>query len=181
MIWRLTDAMRATCHRREKAILKKPSVPALALNSFSRAIEIPAMLRNQSLGAWQKSPRLTALLERFRIRVLGDLHGRKVVDFAHERNCGPKTLYELDLLARRARSRNGNGSHLGHRCDCAHTQHIHSHSLTATASRGSHRKNTGRRGEFCNSGIALVPFFQRVADNKAPRQRGSVHRGSEFG
>jgi hypothetical protein len=129
--------MTTTCHRREKAILKKPSVPASALNSFSRAIEIPARLRNRPLGAWQKSARLTALLDRFRIRVLGDLHGRKVVDFAHEKNCGPKTLYELDLLARRARSRNGNGSHIGHRSDYARAQHIHSHSLTATASQAA--------------------------------------------
>ena len=60
-----------------------------------------------------------------------------MVDFAHEKNCGPKTLYELDLLARRARSRNGNGSHIGHRRDCAHAQHIHSHSLTATASQAA--------------------------------------------
>ena len=129
--------MKATCHRPEKAILKKPSLPAVALNSFSTTIEISARLRNKSLGAWQKSARLTALLNRFRIRVLGDLHGRKVVDFAQEKNCGPKTLYELDLLARRARSRNGNGSHIGHRRDCAHVLHIRSHSLIATANQAA--------------------------------------------
>lgn len=42
--------------------------------------------------------------------MLGDLHGRKVVDFAWEKNCGPKTLYELDLLTRRARFQNGKAS-----------------------------------------------------------------------
>jgi hypothetical protein len=31
--------------------------------------------------------------------VLGDLHGRRVGDFAWERNCGAKTLQELDSLA----------------------------------------------------------------------------------
>ena len=129
--------MKAACHRPERAIPKKPDLPALALNSFSSAIEIPARLRNQPLGAWQKSARLTALLDRFSIRVLGDLRGRKVVDFAHEKNCGPKTLYELDLLARRARSRNGNGSHIGHRRDCARAPHIRSHSLTATANQAA--------------------------------------------
>ena len=51
------------------------------------------------------------MLDRFGIRVFGDLHGRKVVDFAWEKNCGPKTLYELDLLARRARFENGKTSH----------------------------------------------------------------------
>src|SRR6266568_3693252 len=79
-------------------------MPALALHSFSKAIEIPARLHNQPLDAWQTSARLTTLLSRFGIRVLGDLHGRKVVDFAWEKNCGVKTLHELDSLARRAES-----------------------------------------------------------------------------
>ena len=93
-------------------------MPALALHSFSKAIEIPASLHNQPLDAWQTSARLTTVLERFGIHVLGDLHGRKVVDFAWEKNCGPKTLYELDLLARRAQFRNGKASGNGHRGDC---------------------------------------------------------------
>src|SRR5215470_11129905 len=98
-------------------------MPALALHSFAKAIQIPAGLRDQPLGAWQTSARLTALLDRFGIRVLGDLHGRKVLDFAWEKNCGPKTLYELDLFARRARFRNGKASCNGHRRGCAHTPH----------------------------------------------------------
>jgi hypothetical protein len=98
-------------------------VPALALHSFSRAIEIPATLRGQPLDARQTSARLSAVLDRFGIRVLGDLHGRKVVDFAWEKNCGPKTLYELDLLARRARFQNGKASCNGHRRGCVHTTH----------------------------------------------------------
>ena len=90
-------------------------MPALALHSFSRAIEIPTSLRDQPLKVWETSARLTAMLDRFGIRVLGDLHGRKVVDFAWEKNCGPKTLYELALLARRAQSRNGKASCNGNR------------------------------------------------------------------
>ena len=34
-------------------------MPALALHSFSKAIEIPASLRNQPLDAWQTSARLS--------------------------------------------------------------------------------------------------------------------------
>ena len=75
-----------------KAIPKDTAVPALAIHSFSKAIQIPARLRNQPLGGWQTSARLTALLDRSGIRVLGDLHGRKVVDFAGEKNCGPKNI-----------------------------------------------------------------------------------------
>src|SRR5262245_8827877 len=109
---------------------------ALTLHSFSKAIEIPAGLHNQPLDAWQTSARLSTLLSRFGIRVLGDLHGRKVVDFAWEKNCGPKTLYELDLLARRARFRNGKASCNCHRCDCVHA----SHDFSATDSEGATAK-----------------------------------------
>jgi len=101
-------------------------VPALALHSFSKSIEIPHGLRNQSLAACQTSARLSALLDRFGIRVFGDLHGRKVVDFAWEKNCGPKTLYELDLLARRARFNNGKASPNAHRDAFADVLHARS-------------------------------------------------------
>ena len=47
-------------------------MPASALHSFSKAIEIPAMLHNQPLDTWQTSARLTTLLTRFGIRVLGE-------------------------------------------------------------------------------------------------------------
>jgi hypothetical protein len=77
---------------------------ALAFRWYSQTIDIPAGLRNQPLEAWQTSVRLTGVLRRAGVRVLGDLHGRKVGDFAWERNCGPKTLHELDSLARRAQS-----------------------------------------------------------------------------
>ena len=84
---------------------------ALAFHCFSKTIDIPAGLRRQPLEAWSGpegvrgiSVRLTSVLRRSGVRVLGDLHGRKVVDFAWERNCGAKTLHELDSLARRAES-----------------------------------------------------------------------------
>src|SRR4029077_4015127 len=105
-------------------------MPALALHSFSKAIKIHASLRDQPLDTCQTSVRLCAVLERFGIHVLGELHGRKVVDFAWEKNCGPKTLYEFDLLARRAQSRNGKASCNGH---CNGRVHA-SHSFSATGS-----------------------------------------------
>ncbi len=79
---------------------------ALAFHSFSKTIDIPADLRGQPLETWSGgcriSVRLTGVLRRSGVRVLGDLHGRKVDEFAWERNCGFKTLHELDWLARRA-------------------------------------------------------------------------------
>ncbi len=77
---------------------------ALVLRWYSQTIDIPAGLRDQSLEAWQMSVRLTGVLRKAGVRVLGDLHGRKVGDFAWERNCGAKTLHELDWLAHRAQS-----------------------------------------------------------------------------
>ncbi len=50
------------------------------------------------------SVRLAGVLRRANIRVLGDLHGCNLDDFAGQRNCGYKTLRELDALVRQARS-----------------------------------------------------------------------------
>ena len=77
---------------------------ALDVHSFSKTIDIPAGFRARPLETWQTSARLTNVLRRSGIRVLGDLHGRKVRDFAWARNCGFMTLYELDSLAHRAES-----------------------------------------------------------------------------
>jgi len=100
--------------------------------SFSKAIRIPARLRNQKLDAWQTSVRLSAVLQRCHIHVLGDLHGRKVVDFLWQKNCGAKTLYELDLLARRAELQNGKASCNCHRFERADQSCIPLHRFTAT-------------------------------------------------
>jgi hypothetical protein len=145
-------------------------VPALALHSFSRAIEIPVSLRDQPLDAWKTSARLTAVLDRFGIRLLGDLHGRKVVDFAWEKNCGPKTLYELDLLARRAQSRNGKASCNGHRRGCVHASHRPSHSFSVTASERATAKMQEDVASFaipesiCHLSFDELPITRRLAN-----------------
>src|SRR4029453_173951 len=72
---------------------------ALALRYSSKRIDIPSRLWGQPLETWQISVRLTGVLRRSGVRVLGDLHGRRVGDFAWQRNCGLKTLQELDSLA----------------------------------------------------------------------------------
>jgi hypothetical protein len=77
---------------------------ALALRGCAKTIDIPAGLRDQSLEAWRMSVRLSGILRRAGVHVLGDLQGRNVSDFARERNCGLKTLHELDSLARSAQS-----------------------------------------------------------------------------
>lgn len=75
-------------------------VASFAFRCFPKRIYIPAALHDQPLQACQTSPRLADVLRRSGVRVLGDLHGRKVGDFAWETNCGFKTLHELDSLAR---------------------------------------------------------------------------------
>ena len=160
-------------------------MPALALHSFSKAIEIPARLHSQPLDAWQTSARLTTLLSRFGIRVLGDLHGRKVVDFAWEKNCGPKTLYELDLLARRARFRNGKESCSGHQRDCAYA----SHSFTATDSEGATAKMQKDAASFaipesiCHLAFSELPLTTRLANvvrSMGARSLGDLNGRSAF-
>lgn len=145
-------------------------MPALALHSFSRAIEIPASLRDQPLDVWETSARLTAMLDRFGIRVLGDLDGRKVVDFAWEKNCGPKTLYELDLLARRAQSRNGKASCNGNRRGRVHASHTPSHGFTATGSERATAKMQQDAASFaipeliCHLSFSELPITTRLAN-----------------
>jgi hypothetical protein len=76
----------------------------LSLNSFLEAIHIPEDLRGQAIERTAMSVRLAGVLRRANIRVLGDLHGCKLDDFAGQRNCGYKTLRELDALVRQAHS-----------------------------------------------------------------------------
>jgi len=160
-------------------------MPALALHSFSKAIEIPARLHSQPLDAWQTSARLTTLLSRFGIRVLGDLHGRKVVDFAWEKNCGPKTLFELDLLARRARFRNGKESCSGRQRDSAYA----SHSFTATDSEGATAKMQKDAASFaipesiCHLAFSELPLTTRLANvvrSMGARSLGDLNGRSAF-
>ena len=160
-------------------------MPALALHSFSKAIKIPASLRDQPLDTWQTSARLTAVLERFGIHVLGDLHGRKVVDFAWEKNCGPKTLYEFDLLARRAQSRNGKASCNGHRHGRVHA----SHSFSATGSERATAKMQEDAARFaipesiCHLDFNELPITTRLANvvrSMGARSLGDLNGRSAF-
>jgi hypothetical protein len=160
-------------------------VPALALHSFSQAIEIPSSLRGQPLDAWQTSARLTAVLDRFGIRVLGDLHGRKVVDFACERNCGAKTLYELDLLTRRAQSRNVKASGSGHSREPLDT----SHNFIATRSKSSTAKMQEDAATFaiaksiCYLSFSELPITTRLANvvrSIGVRRLGDLNGRSAF-
>jgi RNA polymerase sigma factor (sigma-70 family) len=160
-------------------------MPALALHSFSKAIKIPASLRDQPLDTCQTSARLTAVLERFGIHVLGDLHGRKVVDFAWEKNCGPKTLYEFDLLARRAQSRNGKASCNGHRHGRVHA----SHSFSATGSDWATAKMQEDAARFaipesiCHLDFNELPITTRLANvvrSMGARSLGDLHGRSAF-
>jgi hypothetical protein len=77
---------------------------ALIFNSF-KPIHIPANLRGEAVECMAMSVRLAGVLRRANIRVLGDLHGCKLDDFAWQKNCGYKTLHELDALVRQAHSR----------------------------------------------------------------------------
>ena len=160
-------------------------MPALALHSFSKAIKIPASLRDQPLDTWQTSARLTAVLERFGIHVLGDLHGRKVVDFAWEKNCGPKTLYEFDLLARRAQSRNGKASCNGH---CHGRVHA-SHSFSATGNERATAKMQEDAASFaipesiCHLDFNELPITTRLANvvrSMGARSLGDLNGRSAF-
>jgi len=76
---------------------------AFVSRCFPSTIKIPARLRHAPLEALSASRRISArlahVLRRWGARVLGDLNGRPVGDFAWQRNCGFKTLRELDSLA----------------------------------------------------------------------------------
>jgi hypothetical protein len=77
---------------------------ALPFNSFLKPIHIAADLRGQPIERMVMSVRLAGVLRRANIRVLGDLHGCKLDDFAWQRNCGYKTLHELAALVSQAHS-----------------------------------------------------------------------------
>jgi hypothetical protein len=85
------------CSRRTRV-----DTAAFTSRCFPRMIKIPERLRDRPLealsGGRRISARLAHMLYRSGIRVLGTLHGLRVGDFAWERNCGLKTLHELDSL-----------------------------------------------------------------------------------
>jgi hypothetical protein len=142
---------------------------AFALGCFPRRIDIPVSLRKQSLDACQMSPRLADALRRSGIRVLGDLQGRKVGDFAWQRNCGFNTLHELDSLVRRVQSvaenasRVGNGTYSRRPACCAVEQR-----RRLGKARASHRK-PGTEARFsipesvCKLQFDELPITRRLA------------------
>jgi hypothetical protein len=78
---------------------------AQIFNSSLEPIQIPEDLRGQAIEWTAMSVRLAGVLRRANIQMLGDLHGCKLDDFAWQKNCGYKTLHELDELVRQAHSR----------------------------------------------------------------------------
>jgi hypothetical protein len=110
------------------------------------------------------------VLGRFGIHVLGDLQGRKVVDFAWEKNCGPKTLYELDLLARRARSQNEKASRNGHRRRCVRASDTPSHGFSPTSSERATPKMQQDAASFaipesiCHLSFGELPITTRLSN-----------------
>src|SRR5262249_31120830 len=64
-------------------------------------IYIPVEHRGRSITAYNPSVRLRHVLHQAGIRVLGQLHGRTVVEFGEQPNCGKKTINELEQLVRR--------------------------------------------------------------------------------
>ena len=75
---------------------------AFVSRCFPATIEIPGRLRDRPLEALfadhKVSQRLAHVLRKSGARVLGDLDGHRVGDFAWKKNCGLKTLQELDSL-----------------------------------------------------------------------------------
>jgi DNA-directed RNA polymerase alpha subunit len=69
-------------------------------NSSEDFIFVPVELRSWELGKFALSARLQNVLGWRNCRVLGDLHGLRVSDLAHWRNCGKKTIRELVRLVR---------------------------------------------------------------------------------
>ncbi|HZS17425.1 MAG TPA: hypothetical protein VFA51_05765 [Candidatus Udaeobacter sp.] len=90
--------------RHSVACNRRMSVDMVAFTSrcFPRTIQIPTRLRGQPLEALSRhrriSTRLAHVLQRSGIGVLGTLNGLRVGDFAWEKNCGLKTLHELDSV-----------------------------------------------------------------------------------
>ena len=101
---------------------------AFEFRCFPKRIEIPVALRDQPFDTCQTSARLAHVLRRSGVRVLGDLQGRQVGDFAWQKNCGFNTLHELDSLVRGVQSlaenvsRAGNGTYSRRRACCAAAQ-----------------------------------------------------------
>ena len=132
---------------------------AYAFRCFPKRIDVPVALRDQPVDTCQTSARLAHVLRRSGIRVLGDLHGRKVGYFACQRNCGLNTLHELDLLVRRVQSlvenasRAENGTYSRRSACCAVAQRGRSSKAHA-----SHRKAGTEDGFSIPESVCKLQF-----------------------
>lgn len=64
-------------------------------NSEGERIFIPSAFRGQLIKIFELSVRLSNVLEYKNIRLTGELHGLYYAEFSTWRNCGRKTVVEL--------------------------------------------------------------------------------------
>ena len=139
-----------------------------AFSCFPKKIDIPVALQNQSFDAYQTSARLAHVLRRSGIRVLGDLQGRKVGDFAWQKNCGFNTLHELDSLVRRVQSlaenvsRAGNGTGRRRAC-CAAAQRSRLGKTHALHRKASTEDSFSIPKSVCKLQFDELPITRRLA------------------
>lgn len=86
------------CPWRAKALLKNGRLPQR--NSPQDFIFIPVEVRRWEISRFALSARLANILGWRACRVLGDLHGLRLSDLQHWRNCGKTTIRELVRLVR---------------------------------------------------------------------------------
>jgi len=141
-----------------------------ALSCFPKKIDIPVALRDQPFGACQTSSRLADVLRRSGIRVLGDLQGQTVGDFARQKNCGFKTLHELDSLLRRVQSlaetpsRVGNGGYSRRRACCAEAQRRRLRKLRPSQTKTGTEDRFSIPEPLCKLEFDELPITRRLAN-----------------
>lgn len=153
---------------------------------FPTTIKIPARFRDRPLevlsGNCRLSARLAQVLHRSGVRVLGDLHGRRVGDFAWKRNCGFTTLQELDSL----------GSTLIERRPCSHgavrrLERGTSSEVDALQGRGDNTQHGGAcfavPKSVCKLRFDELPTTKRLANvvrSNGLRTLGDLHGRTRF-
>src|SRR5881398_2749908 len=139
-----------------------------AFSCFPKKIDIPVALRDQPFDTCQTSARLAHVLRRSGVRVLGDLQGRKVGDFAWQKNCGFNTLHELDSLVRRVQSlaenvsRAGNGTGRRRAC-CAAAQRSRLGKAHALHRKASTEDSFSIPKSVCKLQFDELPITRRLA------------------
>jgi RNA polymerase sigma factor (sigma-70 family) len=136
--------------------LKVRNWTAFAFRCFPKTIDIAGGLQHWPLDAFQMSLRLADVLRRARIRILGDLHGRKVGDFAWERNCGFETLHELDLLVSAVASAKADASRTSGDCESSAGLPCNGEGSAKNAKR--HKKVQNRAGFAIPESVCQLQF-----------------------